>query len=85
LSLIQHNQPIIALKNIIKSYQNGETTLNVLNNISLEIYQGEFVAIVGASGSGKSTLMNILGCLDKPTHGEYLFNGKMLPFLAKMN
>lgn len=83
MSLIQHNQPIIALKNIIKSYQNGETTLNVLNNISLEIYQGEFVAIVGASGSGKSTLMNILGCLDKTTHGEYLFNGKNVAFFNK--
>jgi macrolide transport system ATP-binding/permease protein len=75
--------PIIQLKNITKVYKNGESILKVLKEINLEIYQGEFVAIVGASGSGKSTLMNILGCLDKPTHGKYLFNNQDVSFFSK--
>jgi len=77
------SSPLIELKNIVKSYQNGDFKTTVLNGISLKIYQGEFVAIVGASGSGKTTLMNILGCLDKPTSGEYFFNKKNVANLSK--
>ncbi|WP_418186434.1 ABC transporter permease [Aliarcobacter lanthieri] len=70
--------PLIQLKNICKSYggEDGTPIHKVLHGIDLSIYTGEFVAIVGTSGSGKSTLMNILGCLDKASSGEYLFSGK---------
>ncbi|HWV15400.1 MAG TPA: MacB family efflux pump subunit [Cellvibrio sp.] len=68
--------PIIKLAGVTKTYANGELAVRVLHGIDLEIYPGEFVAIMGQSGSGKSTLMNILGCLDKPSSGEYYFSGK---------
>ena len=67
---------LIELKNIIKTYYAGEDSFNALDNISLTIEKGEFVAIMGASGSGKSTCMNILGTLDKPNSGEYYLDGK---------
>ena len=67
--------PLIELKNIVKSYPLDGFNLKILKGISLEINQGEFVAIMGPSGSGKSTLMNILGCLDKPTSGKYALDG----------
>lgn len=68
-------QPLIRLQAVTKTFQNGELAVRVLHGINLEIYPGEFVAIMGQSGSGKSTLMNILGCLDKPSSGEYFFAG----------
>jgi len=68
--------PLIELRSVTKTYFNGDLATEVLHGINLKIYSGEFLAIVGASGSGKSTLMNILGCLDRPTAGEYLFNGR---------
>ncbi|MCO7569533.1 MacB family efflux pump subunit [Pseudomonas chlororaphis] len=69
--------PLIDLRDIRKSYGGGDSPqVDVLRGIDLSIHAGEFVAIVGASGSGKSTLMNILGCLDRPTSGEYLFAGE---------
>lgn len=68
--------PLIELKGVTKTYRNGGLQVEVLHGIDLKIYEGEFVAIMGASGSGKSTLMNILGCLDKPTTGHYLFMGR---------
>ncbi|MGC4394003.1 MacB family efflux pump subunit [Hydrogenophaga sp. T2] len=68
--------PLIDLRGITKTYFNGELSVEVLHGIDLQIYPGELVAIVGASGSGKSTLMNILGCLDKPTTGQYRFMGR---------
>lgn len=71
-----NNVPLIKLENIRKTYYNGELAVEVLHGISLDIQAGEFVAIMGASGSGKSTLMNILGCLDSPTGGQYLLNGE---------
>lgn len=67
---------LISLSNIYRHFGDDENKITVLNNINLEIYQGEFVAIIGASGSGKSTLMNIMGCLDKPSEGNYKFNGR---------
>ena len=67
--------PIIALRDITKTFSCGEVALRVLNGVSLEIYPGEYVAIMGASGSGKTTLMNLLGCLDRPTSGSYMFAG----------
>ncbi len=75
--------PLIELKGIRKSYGGGDSPqVDVLRGIDLSIHAGEFVAIVGASGSGKSTLMNILGCLDRPTEGDYLFAGKTPPTWA---
>ncbi len=67
---------LIKVKDIKKDYGNGEVTTSVLKGISFSINEGEFVAIMGSSGSGKSTLMHILGFLDKPTSGEYFFEGQ---------
>lgn len=69
-------KPIMELNGIIREFAAGEQTIRILHGIDLTIYQGEMVAIIGQSGSGKSTLMNILGCLDKATAGEYLIFGK---------
>ncbi len=68
--------PIIELRGVTKTYFNGDLATQVLHGVDLKIYPGEFVAIMGASGSGKSTMMNILGCLDRPTTGQYLFKGR---------
>lgn len=67
---------LLELSNIGRNYRTGEQQVKVLENISLTINAGEMVAIVGVSGSGKSTLMNILGCLDKPSYGEYYLAGQ---------
>ncbi|HUG72201.1 MAG TPA: MacB family efflux pump subunit [Steroidobacteraceae bacterium] len=67
--------PIIELRGVTKTYFNGDLATRVLHGVDLKIYPGEFVAIMGASGSGKSTMMNILGALDRPTTGQYLFKG----------
>jgi putative ABC transport system ATP-binding protein len=69
-------QSIIHLENISKSYYLGKEPLPVLKGINLDIFKNEYVALMGPSGSGKSTLMNILGCLDSPTSGRYILNGK---------
>ncbi len=66
---------LIEVKNAIKTYQTGEDSFNAMNNVSLSIEKGEFVAIMGASGSGKSTFMNMLGTLDKPNSGSYYLDG----------
>ncbi|WP_410985273.1 ABC transporter ATP-binding protein [Bacillus cereus] len=66
---------MITLNNIHKTYYQGELAVPILHGISLTIQSGEFVSIMGPSGSGKSTLMNIIGCLDRPTEGEYVLNG----------
>ena len=67
---------LIEIKDMYKTYHVGESTVNALNGVSLQIDYGEFVAIMGHSGSGKSTLLNILGCLDTPSSGSYLLDGK---------
>ncbi|NLN95679.1 MAG: ABC transporter ATP-binding protein [Bacteroidales bacterium] len=70
------NQEIIQLKSIVRNYHVGTETVRALRGIDLTIKRNEFVALMGPSGSGKSTLMNILGCLDTPTSGQYFLNGK---------
>src|SRR3954467_3576693 len=67
---------LIDLRDIVKTFPSGGHPVTVLRGISLSIREGEFVAIVGQSGSGKSTLMNLLGCLDRPSSGQYLFAGR---------
>ncbi|WP_457585727.1 MacB family efflux pump subunit [Ensifer canadensis] len=68
--------PLLSLRHVSKTYFNGDLAVEVLHGVSLDIEAGEFVAIIGQSGSGKSTLMNILGCLDQPTEGDYLIDGE---------
>jgi ABC-type lipoprotein export system ATPase subunit len=67
--------PLIELRNVTKIYGQGEAEVRALDGIDLRIDEGEFTAVMGPSGSGKSTAMNIIGCLDRPTTGNYLFNG----------
>ena len=74
--------PLIEFKDIYKIYHMGDTEVHAIDGISMAIYKGEFVAIVGQSGSGKSTCMNIIGCLDVPTTGQYFLDGRDV---SKMN
>ncbi|WP_075579524.1 MULTISPECIES: ABC transporter ATP-binding protein [Acidaminococcus] len=67
---------VIELKDIVKSYQMGDTIVYALDHVTVNFEKGKFTSIVGPSGSGKSTMMNILGCLDRPTSGEYYLEGK---------
>lgn len=69
-------ETLIEVKNLMKIYNPGENEVRALNDVSLQISRGEFVAVIGQSGSGKSTFMNMLGCLDVPTSGSYYLNGK---------
>ena len=68
--------PLIEFRDLYKLYPMGDTVVHAVDGISMKIYEGEFVAIVGQSGSGKSTCMNIIGCLDVPTHGSYYLGGE---------
>jgi len=74
---------LIYLKNVRKYYEMGDQTVKALDNINLTIEKNEYIAFTGSSGSGKSTMMNILGCLDKPTTGEYFLNQKKVSLLSQ--
>jgi putative ABC transport system ATP-binding protein len=76
-------QPLIELEKVQKIYRMGDVEIHALRGISLEVRRGEFVAIMGTSGSGKSTTMNVLGCLDRPTHGRYVLDGEDVSTLSK--
>ena len=71
----EKESPVIQLKNVYRTYEMGDQVLNALDGVDVDILRNEYVAIVGASGSGKSTMMNIIGCLDRVTKGDYLLNG----------
>lgn len=76
------SEAVIVVRNLKKTYQLGQTHVRALRGVSLEVRQGEFVAIMGPSGSGKSTFMNLLGCLDTPTQGEYWLDGRLVSSLS---
>ena len=71
----EQESPVIQFQNVYRTYVMGDQVLNALAGVDVDISRNEYVAIVGASGSGKSTMMNIIGCLDQATKGEYLLNG----------
>jgi putative ABC transport system ATP-binding protein len=81
--MTQSPLPVIQLKGTKKYYGTGDATAYALRGVDLTIHQGEFVAIMGPSGSGKSTAMNIIGCLDTPTEGQYLFEGIDVGMLSR--
>jgi putative ABC transport system ATP-binding protein len=71
----EQRQPVIRLESVVKVYGTGEAAVRALRGVSLDVVNGDYVAIMGASGSGKSTLMNIIGCLDVPSEGQFLIDG----------
>lgn len=76
------SQPLISVRNICKDYPMGKIVVHALRDVNLDVSQGEFLAIMGPSGSGKSTFMNIIGCLDRPTSGEYYLQGQLVNSLS---
>lgn len=79
----KNEQPLICLRGITRVYGSGQTQINALDGVDLDIHSGDFVTIMGPSGSGKSTCMNILGCLDAPTAGDYYFGGVNVSSLSR--
>jgi putative ABC transport system ATP-binding protein len=75
--------PVISVRNLVKTYTVGEVIVRALRGADLDVEPGEFVAVTGPSGSGKSTLMHILGCLDRPTSGQYILDGKDVSRMSK--
>jgi putative ABC transport system ATP-binding protein len=80
---VAEGKPVIRLESVHKTYDLGEVQVHALRGISLEVREGEFVAVMGPSGSGKSTVMNILGCLDRPTRGRYYLDGVDVSGMSK--
>ena len=76
--MAKSKKEIISIKSVSKIYNLGETVVKALDNVSLSIYDNDYISIMGPSGSGKSTLMNIIGCLDVPTKGKYKFKNKLI-------
>ena len=76
MSQTERSASLIALRNIVKQYHLGQTIVPALQGVDLQVARGEFTVVMGPSGSGKSTLLNIIGCLDSPTSGTYLFDGQ---------
>ncbi|WP_194721941.1 MacB family efflux pump subunit [Noviherbaspirillum malthae] len=77
------NEPLLDISHVSKTYTSGDSTVHALDDVSLQVFPGEFVAIMGQSGSGKSTLMNIIGCLDRPSEGSYRIGGQDVTTLSK--
>ncbi|MFN5370528.1 MAG: ABC transporter ATP-binding protein [Bacteroidia bacterium] len=75
-------ETVIDIRNLVRNFKLGNETIKVLRSVDLQVQRGEYVALMGPSGSGKSTLMNILGCLDTPTEGEYYLNGREVARLS---
>jgi len=75
--------PVVRLIDLTRSFQLGDTEVHALQGVSLSVDRGEFVAIMGSSGSGKSTMMNIIGCLDRPTSGQFVFEGREVARLSE--
>ena len=76
--MAKNKKEIIAIQSVSKIYHLGETVVKALDDVSLSIYENDYISIMGPSGSGKSTLMNIIGCLDVPTKGDYKFNSELI-------
>ena len=77
------SSPVIAVKNLVKTYVVGEVEVRALRGVNLEVQRGEFLAVTGPSGSGKSTFMHIVGCLDRPTSGQYFLDGQDVSRMSK--
>src|SRR4026209_2178613 len=75
--------PVISIRDLVKTYHVGEVTVRALRGANMDVEAGEFVAVTGPSGSGKSTLMHILGCLDRPSSGSYILDGKDVSRMSK--